>query len=156
MQTTKCTLTVYFEDPFWVGVYERVTDDTLEVCKITFGAEPKDTDVYGFLLENWALLRFSPPVPYTRRACATLNPKAYAARHPAADAQGRASAPNRSRRSSFKKRKLKPHARKEPARSGTLNAGSSLRKSSKSARKSIKGIRAFRPCVTSFYISYFT
>ena len=75
MQTTKCTLTVFFEDPFWVGVYERVTNDTLEVCKITFGAEPKDTDVYSFLLENWALLRFSPPVPYTGRACATLNPK---------------------------------------------------------------------------------
>ena len=75
MQKTKCILTVFFEDPFWVGVYERVTGDTLEVCKITFGAEPKDYDVYSFLLENWHLLRFSLPVPYTVRTCATLNPK---------------------------------------------------------------------------------
>lgn len=35
-------LTVYFEDPFWVGVFERTQNGTLSVCKITFGAEPKD------------------------------------------------------------------------------------------------------------------
>ena len=33
-------LTVYFEDPFWVGVFERVEDGKLSVCKVTFGAEP--------------------------------------------------------------------------------------------------------------------
>ena len=35
-------LTVFFEDPFWVGVSERISDDKLSVCKVTFGAEPKE------------------------------------------------------------------------------------------------------------------
>lgn len=38
----KACLTVYFEDPFWVGVFERIDDGKLSVCKVTFGAEPKD------------------------------------------------------------------------------------------------------------------
>lgn len=38
-------LTVYFEDPFWVGVFERVEGGKLPVCKVTFGAEPKDYEV---------------------------------------------------------------------------------------------------------------
>ena len=35
--------TVYFEDPFWVGVYERSQDGKLEAARVVFGAEPKDT-----------------------------------------------------------------------------------------------------------------
>ena len=54
--------TVYFEDPFWVGVYERSQDGKLEAARVVFGAEPKDCEVYGFLLQNWRLLRFSPAV----------------------------------------------------------------------------------------------
>jgi len=51
-----------FETPFWVGIYERFCSDGYEVCKITFGAEPKDYEVYDFLLKNWRTLKFSPPV----------------------------------------------------------------------------------------------
>ena len=40
-------LTVYFEDPFWVGVFERVEEGKLSVCKVTFGAEPKDYFIFG-------------------------------------------------------------------------------------------------------------
>ena len=35
-------ITVLFEDPFWVALYERESGEKYEVCKITFGAEPKD------------------------------------------------------------------------------------------------------------------
>ena len=35
-------LTVYFEEPFWIGVFERIEDGKLSVAKVTFGAEPKD------------------------------------------------------------------------------------------------------------------
>ena len=28
-------LTVYFEEPFWVGVFERIEDDKLSVAKVT-------------------------------------------------------------------------------------------------------------------------
>ena len=38
-------LTVYFEEPFWVGVFERIEDDKLSVTKVTFGVEPKDYEV---------------------------------------------------------------------------------------------------------------
>ena len=55
-------LTVFFEEPFWVGVFERVSDGKLSVCKVTFGAEPKDYEVYDFVLKNYYRLRFSPVV----------------------------------------------------------------------------------------------
>ncbi|MDO5436055.1 MAG: YjdF family protein [Clostridia bacterium] len=55
-------LTVYFEDPFWVGVIERYEESRLTVCKVTFGSEPKDHDVYAYLLAHWYDLRFSPAV----------------------------------------------------------------------------------------------
>ena len=55
-------LTVYFENPFWVGVLERIEDGMLSVAKITFGAEPKDYEVYAFLLKHYNSLCFSPAV----------------------------------------------------------------------------------------------
>ena len=35
-------LTVFFEEPFWVGIFERVENGKLSVSKVTFGTEPKD------------------------------------------------------------------------------------------------------------------
>ena len=55
-------LIVFFEDPFWVGVFECISEGKLSVCKVTFGAEPKDYEVYDFLLKNYYQLRFSPAV----------------------------------------------------------------------------------------------
>ena len=42
MEEQSGKLTVFFEDPFWVGVFERISEGRLSVCKVTFGAEPKD------------------------------------------------------------------------------------------------------------------
>ena len=55
-------LTVFFEEPFWVGVFERISEGKLSVCKVTFGAEPKDYEIYEFVLKNYYRLRFSPAV----------------------------------------------------------------------------------------------
>ena len=55
-------LTVFFEDPFWVGVFECVSDRHLSVCKVTFGAEPKECDVLEFVLDHYYELKFSPAV----------------------------------------------------------------------------------------------
>ncbi len=55
-------LTVYFEKPFWVGVFERIEDGKLSAAKVTFGAEPKDYEVYAFLLKYYENLQFSPAV----------------------------------------------------------------------------------------------
>lgn len=52
-------LTVIFEEPFWIGVFESYEDDSYKVCKITFGAEPKDEEVYDFILNNFYYLNFS-------------------------------------------------------------------------------------------------
>ena len=46
------SLTVFFDNPFWVGVFERVDEVKLFVCKVTFGAEPKDyDDLFEFLFQ---------------------------------------------------------------------------------------------------------
>ncbi len=73
--TMKSSLTILFENPFWIGLYERIDGDKYEVCKITFGAEPKDYEVYDFLLKNWHLLKFSPPVKTDRMEERKINLK---------------------------------------------------------------------------------
>ena len=67
-------LTVYFEDPFWVGVFERVEDGKLSVCKVTFGVEPKDYEVWEFVLQHYYELEFSPAIDTDTRRAAD-NPK---------------------------------------------------------------------------------
>jgi len=68
-------LTILFEDPFWIGLYEREDGGTYEAAKITFGAEPRDAEVYAFLLENWRALRFSPALETPEEAARRLSPK---------------------------------------------------------------------------------
>ena len=55
-------LTVYFEEPFWVGVFERIEDGKLSVAKVTFGAEPKDYEVQEYIQKCYFSLKFSPVV----------------------------------------------------------------------------------------------
>lgn len=74
MDKEKITLTVYFEDPFWVGLLERISEGKLSVCKITFGAEPKDYEVLDYFLKNYSRLKFSPTVEITVKNC-KINPK---------------------------------------------------------------------------------
>lgn len=71
----KSSLTILFENPFWIGLYERIDGDKYEVCKITFGAEPKDYEVYDFLLRNWHKLKFSPPIKADGMKEHKINPK---------------------------------------------------------------------------------
>ena len=55
-------LTVYFEEPFWVGIFERIEDGKLSVAKVTFGAEPKDYEVQEYIQKYYFDLKFSPAV----------------------------------------------------------------------------------------------
>lgn len=68
-------LTVFFEDPFWIGIYEREADGKYEVCKFTFGSEPKDYEVNSFLLNHWNHLRFSPSLEVPKTVSRSMNPK---------------------------------------------------------------------------------
>lgn len=67
-------LTVFFEEPFWVEVFECVSDGKLSVCKVMFGAEQKDYEIYDFVLKNYYRLRFSPAVATDVKE-ASRNPK---------------------------------------------------------------------------------
>lgn len=60
METGYARITVRFEAPFWVCLYERWSGGQYEACKIPFGAEPGDGQVYEYLLSNWRTLAFSP------------------------------------------------------------------------------------------------
>ena len=75
MEQGYAELTVLFEDPFWVGIYERREGRTYQVCKITFGAEPKDYKIWDFLLEHWRQLRFSPSMEAAALEERRINPK---------------------------------------------------------------------------------
>ena len=62
MGEVKAGLTVFFEEPFWVGVFERYENGKLSVSKVTFGSEPKGYDIYEFGLKHYYSLQFSPAV----------------------------------------------------------------------------------------------
>lgn len=67
-------LTILFEDPFWVGFFERMEDGKLSVAKVTFGAEPKDYEVQAYILKYYFSLQFSPAVAAVVKE-AKRNPK---------------------------------------------------------------------------------
>ena len=68
------TLTVFFEGAFWVGVFERIENGKLSAAKITFGAEPKDQEVWDLVLKHYCKLKFSPAVETAMKHSAD-NPK---------------------------------------------------------------------------------
>ena len=74
MGMDSCRLTVYFEAPFWVGVFERTRSGALFAARVVFGAEPKDYEVYARVLKEYARLRFSPAVESAAHA-EIRNPK---------------------------------------------------------------------------------
>ena len=68
MDIDSTKLTVFFEAPFWIGVFERIERRKLSVCKVVFGAEPKDYEVWEYRL------RFSPSVETVVKK-ESVNPK---------------------------------------------------------------------------------
>lgn len=68
-------LQVFFEEPFWVGIFERFYDGKLSVCKVTFGPEPKEYEIQEFILKNYYNFRFSPAVESVVEEKEKINPK---------------------------------------------------------------------------------
>lgn len=60
-------LTILFNEPFWVGIFEVMDDRELKVCKVTFGAEPRDQEVHEFILMNFYRLDFSGSVKLEKK-----------------------------------------------------------------------------------------
>ena len=69
------SLNVFFEGEFYVGIFEKRVGEKLSVCKVTFGSEPKDYEVYDFLVKNFYNLKFSNPVEVKSKVLKKINPK---------------------------------------------------------------------------------
>jgi hypothetical protein len=57
MMDGQCT--IFFEDPFWVGVFERGDESGYAAAKWVFGAEPGESELCEFFLHSYNLLNFS-------------------------------------------------------------------------------------------------
>lgn len=75
MNKVQIKLTVLFDGAFWIGVFERIIDNKLEVAKVTFGAEPKEIEIYNFILYKYQYLKFSNGVYMDSKKQAEINPK---------------------------------------------------------------------------------
>ena len=75
MECGYARLTVCFDAPFWVGVYEREEGNRLTACRYVFGPEPSDAQVYQWLLSAWRGLAFGPAVAGVCRPVGRPNPK---------------------------------------------------------------------------------
>ena len=73
-RSVESKLTIYFDEPFWVGVFEELDGDKLSACRMVFGAEPTDAQVWEFVLANYRRLQFSTPVKAEQKQKAD-NPK---------------------------------------------------------------------------------
>jgi len=69
------TLSVLFEDPFWVGIFEETEGRKLRAARVVFGAEPTDAAVYEFILTSYQKIRFSDPVHASPTVIHCSNPK---------------------------------------------------------------------------------
>ncbi|WP_294730387.1 YjdF family protein [uncultured Faecalibaculum sp.] len=74
MNKVSVKLTVFFEDPFWVGVIEVVCEGRLSACKLTFRGNPSDCEIYEYLRDHCTRLQFTPDVPTAEKSI-HLNPK---------------------------------------------------------------------------------
>ena len=53
---------MYFEEPFWVGVFEVIENRKVTAARVVFGAEPKDCELFEYVLRYYTGLHFSPAV----------------------------------------------------------------------------------------------
>lgn len=74
MESVSITLKVYYEETFWVGVFERIENQQFSVFKIIFGLEPQDQDIYRMILKQYQSFVFSPPIDHAVKVH-KMNPK---------------------------------------------------------------------------------
>lgn len=134
MDSNLTRLTVLFEAPFWVGIFERIEGNTLSVCKVTFGAEPKDYEVLAYVLKTTAVcgsVRLLPrPSGRTRQIRSGCSARSGSRPLPAP------SAPGHSRRCSCSARRRSLKSRPARASSGKKKSSAALPAGSRNERKS--------------------
>ena len=75
METAKAKLTVLFDPPFWIGLFEREREGRYEACRVVFGAEPRDFEIYAYVLDRYDHLVFSPALASGPETDREVNPK---------------------------------------------------------------------------------
>ncbi|MDD3270320.1 MAG: YjdF family protein [Syntrophomonadaceae bacterium] len=65
-------LTVFFEEPFWVGVFERIIEGEYSTSKYVFGAEPKNQEILDLVISIHKL-PFSKPISMGKARPVKLN-----------------------------------------------------------------------------------
>lgn len=58
MKQSSCKLTVLFQNPFWVGIFEEECEKEYNVAKIVLGAEPTESQLYELILKNYNEIPF--------------------------------------------------------------------------------------------------
>ncbi|WP_320130632.1 YjdF family protein [uncultured Sphaerochaeta sp.] len=62
MERIEGSCTVYFDAPFWVGVFECSYMGTYQVARVVFGAEPTPQEFLDFLVNQYDRIHFSTPL----------------------------------------------------------------------------------------------
>jgi len=72
----KGSFTVYYEDPFWVGVFEEDdADGAYRCCRVVFGNEPTGPELFEFIRKQYAFLSFDSILQEEKRVEKRINPK---------------------------------------------------------------------------------
>lgn len=72
---TSIKLTLSFDGVFWVGIFERTYEGKYEASRFVFGSEPKDYEVYNFVLRNFYNVKFTASLPHEEIEGKKINPK---------------------------------------------------------------------------------
>jgi hypothetical protein len=61
----RCSFTLFFEDPYWVGIVEKADGERYLVGKTVFGAEPSNAELLEFVHRRLQFVKLLPsPVPF--------------------------------------------------------------------------------------------
>lgn len=105
------TLTIFFDGQFWIGVAERRSGGRIEACRMVFGAEPTNEEIYQLVLKKWAALSFSSAVEDVATQHKVGNPKRR--QRAAAREAARARPSTKAQEALAREREARDHARVE-------------------------------------------
>ena len=138
-RSVESKLTIYFEEPFWVGVFEELDGDKLSVCRTVFGAEPTDAEIYDFILKHYYHLRFSAPVKTEIRQKADNPKRLQRNARKQLEKSGIGTKSQQALQKQYEENKTERNER--PASKGKLKNSGSLSSNSRSVKKNTEDIR---------------
>jgi hypothetical protein len=65
--------TIKYNNPYWIGIFERNDELGYSVAQHIFGSEPGDAEIYDFIRHGYRSLLFSKPVAVKDDAVKVIN-----------------------------------------------------------------------------------